>query len=490
MNNIQYGRSEPRLFTAPLRELSPETSYGFDVIAFADKVLEEPLDPWQQWLVIHAGELLEDGRPRFRKLLILVARQNGKTHLLRTLATYWLFIERQKLILGISHNLSRAKEPWTQVGYTAKSIPDLNQNLDRIFLRTGEEAIVTTWGGRYMLSAANSGASRGLSVNRLIVDEVREQHTLDAYSAAVYTMQAQPGAQAFFISNQGDIRSVVIDKLRDEALSGENERTGLFEWSAPDDCELDDVEALAMANPNMGYRIDPDDLIRDARANKLATDEVQASFRTEVLCQRVNLLNPAVNAAAWSRSLLPGLLPESVAVCLDVSPDREHVTVVAAGILSDGSARVERVGAYSGATAVDDCRRELPGLVAKVKPRVFGWFPSGPAAAMAADLEKKRGQRIPWPPSGVKLEEIRGGLPAVCMGFSEFVVAGKVVHSGDQLLDEHIGQAEKRNRGDGTWVFSRQKGSKHCDAAYATAGAVHLARLLTPRSDDLNLITL
>jgi phage terminase large subunit-like protein len=64
-----------------LRELTPATSYGFEVIDFARDVLEHPLLPWQEFAVIHGGELLPDGRPRFRIVLLLVSRQNGKTEL-------------------------------------------------------------------------------------------------------------------------------------------------------------------------------------------------------------------------------------------------------------------------------------------------------------------------------------------------------------------------------------------------------------------------
>src|ERR1041384_5823800 len=87
------GSVTPRLFPAPLITgppddcpcgrcaLTPETTYGFAVIVFARDVLKMPLDPWQEFLVIHAGELLADNRPRFKKILLIVARQNGKTTL-------------------------------------------------------------------------------------------------------------------------------------------------------------------------------------------------------------------------------------------------------------------------------------------------------------------------------------------------------------------------------------------------------------------------
>src|SRR5262245_1903413 len=73
------GRTEPRLFTPPLRPLNRKTSRGFEVIDFA-KMIGEPLLPWQEWAVIHALELNPDGTYRFRTVLILVARQNGKSH--------------------------------------------------------------------------------------------------------------------------------------------------------------------------------------------------------------------------------------------------------------------------------------------------------------------------------------------------------------------------------------------------------------------------
>jgi hypothetical protein len=71
------GSVRPRLFTPPQRPLTRRTTKGFDVIQFAE-IIGEPLLPWQQWLVKHALELTPDGTYRFRTVLVLVARQNGK----------------------------------------------------------------------------------------------------------------------------------------------------------------------------------------------------------------------------------------------------------------------------------------------------------------------------------------------------------------------------------------------------------------------------
>ena len=49
---ITHGFTEPRIVTQPLRELTPETSRGFECIAFAENVLGVPLFPWQRALLL------------------------------------------------------------------------------------------------------------------------------------------------------------------------------------------------------------------------------------------------------------------------------------------------------------------------------------------------------------------------------------------------------------------------------------------------------
>ena len=63
-----YGREEPRVWTPPLRELTEDTTLGYDVIDFAEGVLDIRLYPWQQWLFVHALEIVGDfeGDWRFR----------------------------------------------------------------------------------------------------------------------------------------------------------------------------------------------------------------------------------------------------------------------------------------------------------------------------------------------------------------------------------------------------------------------------------------
>lgn len=490
-----FGRTEPRLFTPPLITgppgpcgcgcaLTEFTSYGFDVAWFAEHALGEPLDPWQRYAVIHGGELLPDGKPRFRKLLIIVARQQGKTHLCKVLTLYWLFIERHKLILTTSTSLSMAKESWKSVVEYAEANEVLAAELpqDAVRKAAGEECLTTIHGSRYRIAASNRRGGRGMSLDRLVVDELREHDDWEAWAAVTPTINARPYAQAVAITNMGDDTSVVLNTLRADVLNfietgTGDERFGLLEWSAPEDSDPEDLEALAYANPNLGYRTEPPDLLGPAGQAVRSGGELLAKFKTEVMCIRVKMMNPAIDPAHWAKCLSPGDLNgvrERVAMAVDVSRDQLHATAAVAALLPDGRVRVEIVKAWDGLGCADKMRRDLPALIAMVKPKVVGWLPAGPAASVAAALSGKK--RVGWPPPGVTVEEIRGEVSAVCMGFEGAASAGLLAHSGDLLLNAHVGAAERLKHGD-TWVFSR-RGDGQIDAAYAAAAAVHLARTM------------
>lgn len=493
---LPLGSITPRLWTRPLRKLTPRTSYGFAVIHFAATVLEQPLDPWQQWVVIHLGELLEDGRPRFRQVLILVARQQGKTHLCKVLALFWMFVERWALIFGTSTNLDYARESWQQCVDLAEETKALLEQMparkqDRVRYANGEQVLRMNRRlpgprhSRYKIGAANRRGGRSLSIDRIIGDELREHHTWDAYNASYNAMNARPHGQAVYISNQGDAKAIVLSSLRKSALEGDDPRIGLFEYSAPEGSHPMDPAAWAAAMPQLGRRTDHD-TVRSAAARVAkpgADPEELAGFLTEMLCMSVDSLDPAIDPSAWREACDPGPLDVTVrgAGCIDVSPDMLHATLVVAQVMPDGRYRGEVVKAWDGPRALEQLRDELPAAVVRYKLKTLGWFPKGPAAVIDADLrDRRKVGRMGWPPRGVTVQPISDAdSDAVCMGLAEQVIAGKIIHSGQELLDAHVAGS---GRTSGVkWQFERV-GSAHIDAAYAFAGAIHLARTLpTPR---------
>jgi hypothetical protein len=515
------GSTEPRLWTPPLRELTPATSYGFKVITFAADVLCAPLDPWEAWAVIHAGELLPNGRPRFRRVLILVSRQNGKTHLLVILTLYWLYVDQVPVVLGTSTKLDYAAESWRKACKLARRIPRLREEIDhrgairrangeQVLWRADDAELESEEGSRYKIAASNEEGGRSLTVDRLVLDELRQHHDYSAWDASTPATAAVPDAQTFALSNAGSAKSVVLRDLRADAIgyinSGEGDPSlGLFEWSAPPGASPVDIDALAQANPNLGHppygRIDPDALLTEARTAMRQGGEKLAGFRTERMCQWVDQMDPVITPDEWKACLVPGDLADvrdAVVLMLDVSVDGLHASLVAAAVVPDPRpplekttvddddqdaldddriVRVEPVATWEGPRCARELRRDLPGWVRKVRPRAVGWFPNGPAAELAADMAEN--ESIDWPPAGVEVEEIRRDVPAVCMGWAGQVRAALIVHSGDPELTAQNISAEKLPRQNGTFVFTRS-GVGHVDMAYAAAGAAHLARTLPP----------
>ncbi|WP_337819706.1 hypothetical protein [Amycolatopsis sp. A1MSW2902] len=268
-----------------------------------------------------------------------------------------------------------------------------------------------------------------------MLDELRQHRRLQRVRRVGSGDDAVRDAQVWAMSNAGSDRSVVLNDLRDAAIkfieTGEGDpRLGIFEWSAPDGSSPLDLNALAQANPNLGHRIDPEALLGDAAVAVEKGGEKLAGFLTENMCIRVKIIDSAIDHAKWADCLDAGDLADArgrVALCVDVSIDGQHAALVAAALLPDGRVRVEVVEAWDGPGCTQALRKALPATVAKVRPQKLGWFPNGPAAAVAADLaDRKQGPRGAWPPRGVEVAEITRETTAVCMGFAEQVKSGQI----------------------------------------------------------------
>ena len=451
------GCTAPRLYTEPLRPLNRKTSSGYAVADFAE-ITGEPLMPWQRWLAVHALETVPGGAYRYKVILVLVARQSGKSSIGRMITLYRMYIDGTRTVLGVAQGLGLAREQWSLALDTVRDTPDLASELVQVRNVNGDEWWKLSSGARYLIRAADRKAGRGLSIDQLNIDELREWRTWDAWSALSKTTMARPNAVTLAMSNAGDEESVVLNQLRDAALSGRDPSIGIFEWSAEDGCELDDPKAWAQANPGLGYTIS-EQAIRTA----LATDPPSV-FRTEVLCQKVDHLDTAVDLAAWRACADPSgnltAYRDRVAACADVAIDGAHVTLAAAAKLPDGRVRVEIAGAWP---STDAARAELPDILDRMKPAATAWYPSGPAAALAPILRARPGS----------LELTGGKVTEACQGLADLAQARAILHNSDPLLDAHVGGASRLKSGDG-WRFTR-RGGGHSDAAYAAAGAIHTA---------------
>ena len=380
--DLDHGMTTPRIYTPPLRELTPRTTNGYAVIEFAEKFCHVRLYPWQKWLLIHGLELNQDGSYRFRRVVTEVARQNGKTTLMSVLCAWWLFVDSERhpdlspawkfQVVGAAQTLDNARAPYAAVlnwcnptpaseAEAALAVPALQKRVQRINNSHGEEAIICRNKAQYIVRADKNIRSK--SAARVVFDELREQHTDDGWNAVSQTTKAVWSSQLWGISNAGDYRSIVLRRVVDEgrALSeswnasveagdqtpeewaaSHDASYGYFEWSAPDGCPLDDPDGVRQANPSMGYGpMTYRSIIADINGM------TEAAYRTEVLCQWVTAdIVPYIPLKLWERGIdRTSSIPSDgrIVLSVDTSADRETTYIAAAGYRDDGLPHVELI---------------------------------------------------------------------------------------------------------------------------------------------------
>lgn len=358
------GKTEPRLFTPPLRELTPATSLGFACVEYAKSVLKKSLYPWQEWALIHAleivGELGGEWKFRFRTVLFLISRQNGKTVLSEVIASFFLNILCVDSIFGTSLSLDKAEEVWEAVVQDQESIPELSAELQRVGRTNGSKKLILTGLRQYKVGAPTRRAGRGDSNDLVMLDEIREQRDWETWAASVASTNAKPNGLVVCFSNAGDPDSIVLRQLRAQAISsitGEKTRDfggevdgdtlGLFEWSSPDGAKTDDMDALAQANPALGYGY----LTERALLSNRATFP-ENKFRSECMCQQVETILPQpFPDGAWDAGLdsYSQIAPESeIYFGIDLSQNRRWAVIAAAGMREDGNMHIEVVARQIG----------------------------------------------------------------------------------------------------------------------------------------------
>lgn len=497
----RFGHEVPRVFTPPLRKLTRKTTLGFDVIDFARDVLGIELYPWQKWLLVHMLELLPDGSLRFRTVVVLVARQNGKSTLSQVLALWFMVVWGWPLVLGTAQDLETAEEVWQGAVDLVEEDEELSALLRRVVKVNGKKALELVNGSRYKVKAANRRAGRGFTGNLILLDELREHQSWDAWGAITKTTMAQLEAMVLALSNAGDATSIVLRYLRklahaavgdpdginssDEPArllpSDDDEADGLaefeqdedtlaiFEWSAPPGCAVTDRGAWAMANPSMGYSISERTI-----ASACRTDP-EWVFRTEVLCQ-------------WSDGSLEGPFPPGtweagtdaesrraqdaeVVACLTVSHDRGMAHIAIAAMREDGKPHVEVVASRAGVEWVKPWLLD-PQFPHRAKWRITGQTNGSPESGLLVELEA----------AGMAVEKWQGpDLARSCGAFYDLVRGlgddGKnrpgVFHRPQPVLDVAAATAVTRPLGEG-WVWDGRNSPTDIAPLRGATGAVWL----------------
>lgn len=500
----RLGCEQPRIFTPPLRELTPDTTLGFSVISFAEEVLEVELLPWQRWLLLHMLELLPTGQLRFRTVVILMARQNGKSTLSQIVALWFMYVYAAPLIIGTAQDLDVAEEIWQGAVDLVEETPELDHLKQHVVRVNGKKSLILRTGERYKVKAANRRAGRGLTGDVILLDELREHQSWDAWGAITKTTMARNMALVLAISNAGDATSVVLRYLRklahaalgdpdginreddeellpddaDLELDEDDDTLAIFEWSAPPGAAIRDRDGWAQANPALGYTISERTV-----ASAVRTDP-EWIFRTEVLCQwSEGTLEGPFPPGSWEASADPESrrAPGApVALCVDVSWDRTHAYVGLASTRDDGLNHVEVIARRAGTDWLaawltspersEDVRRAPVAVQAK----------GAPVASIVKELRDAKINLVEW--GGPGLGAATGAFyDRVRAAVGEGTGSTQLRHRDQPLLNLAAATAATRPVGD-AWLWDRRRSPTDVAPLIAVTGALWCLSNNMPRT--------
>jgi len=457
------GAVEPRLHSPYLKGKSKVD----DVIELAE-MIKMPLLPWQKFVLTDMLKVDSKGMWIRKTNLLLVARQNGKTHLTRMVILAHLLKWDSKNIIIASSNRAMALDTFRQVASVLENNLQLMELVKAIRYANGTESIEMKDGRRLDVVAATRDGSRGRTADALFLDEVREW-TEEAYRAAMPVTRARPNAHTFLTSNAGDAYSTVLNNLRERALDYPPKSFGFYEYSAPQYCKVTDQSGWALANPALGHMV-----TLEALEESVATSPIE-NTRTELLCQWIDSLS-----SPWPHGILEETSDSTLEIppgaytvfAFDVSPSRRNASLVAGQLLPDGRIGIGILQTWSSQVAVDDLKiaADVKGWCDIYRPRLV-CFDKYATQSIADRLKQ----------SGVMVEDVSGQqFYQACGDLLTGLVTHKVVHNGQaELIQQMNNCAAKVN--DSAWRIIKRKSAGDISAPIGLAMVVSKLMLPAPK---------
>lgn len=212
-------------------------------------------------MIIRVLETDAEGNLRFRQVLIMVARQNGKSVLGAIFALYGLIqMLKGAQVVGVASNVEQANIIFKRT----KLVIDNSRALSKRFHTTGTRGIRSrNSSALYQVKPAKPGAVQGLPVNLGLCDELHLEQSGRIWDDLSNGQRAQPTALLIGITTAGDSTSLTLKRLYEATESGE---LAHFIYEGIEGAEPDDVASILQANPAIACgRIDIETVLADVR---------------------------------------------------------------------------------------------------------------------------------------------------------------------------------------------------------------------------------
>lgn len=468
----------PGRYSLPLTLDENFTSHGDWLLRLVDMVWRLPdgtkivLDPWQRWLIRHILETYPPGHPRagrlrYRRVVVSMARQNGKSVLGAIFGLYGLVREAGALVIGLASSADQARIIYSRLLAVINSNPDLAKRFERL---TDTRGITGKDNSRYEIKAAKSAAVQGLDISVGLADEL---HIMPAalWSDMVNGTKARKNGIVIGITTAGDEESTLLKDLYTK-METPAERYGYFVWEAPEGKVPDDDktlgEYLIAANPALASgRLDLEETIDSVRSMP-PPDAIRYNLNRFVASS-----NSFMGLHLWAACQGTLEAPVRPVIAIDRTPDWSAATITANWRAADGKIHTEVVSSF--------VRPSLERLEAacvalsKISPILY----VGDGYTMRGLMENLKARGL----------TVRTATQADIQGCSSLfyakVVQQKIVHPGDPLMSVQLPKTTRKNSGDG-FRITRLPGAE-IDTVMATAIGVYFADITKDQGSQLFL---
>jgi phage terminase large subunit-like protein len=441
------GMQEPRILAVP----ECETSLGIEAIELAESA-GLVLDPWEAFVLDKSLGRRADGLWSAFEVGLVVSRQNGKGAILEARELAGMFLVKERLIIHSAHQFDTSLEAFRRLLWLIEDTPDLDSQVQRVSRSHGEEGIELKGGNRIRFRTRTKGGGRGFSSDCLILDEAMILPE-SSHGALLPTLSARPIPQVWYTGSAVDQLvhedGIVLARVRERGLKGDDPRLAYFEWSVdrdnPEDVDdelASDEEAWAQANPALGIRISTDHVAAERRS---------MDDRTFIV-ERLGVGDwPSTDGGAGVIDMetwialedLHSEMGDPVCLSFDVSPSRSWASICAAGKREDGLLHVEVVDRRAGTGWVVS---RLIELVSEHGPASLVCDATGPVASLLQALEAE----------GIAVETVTAAEHGQACGLLvDAVEQREVRHLGSDELKMAIRGASTRPLGD-AWAWSRK----------------------------------
>jgi phage terminase large subunit-like protein len=411
-------------------------SFGFEVAELARTLLGITMMDWQVRAL--TGMLGHDGTGQLcaNEAVIGTGRQNGKSWMIRALCCAWAvkgpeWWGRPQEIQIVANKKKRAMETWRFLAGVLE-----RADLATVRRQNGDESINLHNGSVITLGVA-ARDEHGGSPDLLAIDELWDIHPDVLFDSFRPSQVARPNPLLACFSTAGDQSSVAMQMLREQALHAIDKgiTNGIYwcEWSPPPGVNMEDRQWWSWSNPALGTTI-----TWRALEKAFAGPDRGAWLRAHG-----NLWIASADSwlpfGMWAERVSNVAIPAGGILCVDNSLDNETLYCgVRAVQHEDGVIVTTEFVVDSQSQMWAEVNRVMQDR--DVQLRISGTlFPHTPPDLL------RRTQTVGY-------RELKAATP-ICRGM---IIEGKLHHTGEVALSEHVTRAVMVKVDDGAPLSSQK----------------------------------